>query len=136
MNHVAMILQSFGVRTVGISSMEGEPQSMEDLIQRVSFEMPTPPFTWEQYCAKRDEVRLSRTKLYIRTLREKELTATDWVETPRNQETLANLDEWLAYRQALRDIPNTLTLSDVTWNNGRLTCPPFDSLTRPQVIRK
>jgi hypothetical protein len=116
--------------------MEGEPQSMEDLIQRVIFEMPTPPFTWEEYCAKRDEVRLSRALMYIRIQREKELIATDWVETSRNQETLANLDEWLAYRQALRDVPNNLTLSDITWNHGRLTCPLYDSLKRPSVVRK
>ncbi len=135
MSLVACVLHKFGIFSVGCKEM-CEPQSMQELTENFVFEMPTPPFTWEEYCVKRGEVHLSRAILYIRIKREKELTATDWVETPRNQETLANLDEWLAYRQALRDIPNTLTLSDVTWNNGRLICPPFDSLTRPQVIRK
>ena len=135
MSLVGCVLHTFGVNSVGFSSMD-EPQSMQELLEKFVFEMPTPPFTWEEYCAKRDEVRLSRAILYIRIKREKELAATDWVETPRNQETLANLDEWLAYRQALRDVPNNLTLSDVTWHHGRLTCPPFDSLTRPSVIRK
>jgi len=135
MSLVACVLHKFGIFSVGCKEM-CEPQSMQELTEKYVFEMPTPPFTWEEYCVKRGEVHLSRAILYIRIKREKELTATDWVETPRNQETLANLDEWLAYRQALRDIPNTLTLSDVTWNNGRLLCPPYDSLTRPQVIRK
>lgn len=135
MSLVGCVLNKFGVNSVGVSSMD-EPQSMQELLEKVTFEMPTPPFTWEEYCAKRDEVRLSRAILYIRIKREKELAATDWVETPRNQETLANLDEWLAYRQALRDVPNNLTLSDVTWHHGKLTCPPFDSLKRPSVVRK
>jgi hypothetical protein len=142
MAFVPTILIQLGVTSSIVSnSSDANPQSMDELNSRFGFEQPSPPFTWEEYCAKRDEVQFSRALVQVRIRRTKELTDTDWIEMPYNRETLANLDEWLTYRQALRDITTNLTPSDVVWtfypgSMPELTVNSLDALTRPSVIRK
>lgn len=90
--------------------------------------------TWEQYVAARDvylrELGLRR----IRQYRDKLLVETDWVDTPYNQSSLANLEEWNAYRQYLRDLPSQI--DKLIWDRGM---PVYSSLGIPPIpktIRK
>ena len=142
MAFVPTILIRLGVTSPIVSNgLDANPQSMINLVQQFGFNQPSPPFTWEEYCAKRDEVQFEHALAQVRIRRNKELTETDWIEMPYNRETLANLDEWLTYRQALRDITTNLTPSDVVWtfypgSMPELTVNLFDALTRPSVIRK
>jgi hypothetical protein len=114
---------------------------MIELNNQFGFEQPSTPFTWEEYCAKRDEVQFSYALAQVRIRRNKELTETDWIEMPYNRESLANLDEWLTYRQALRDITTNLTINDIAWtfypgSMPGLQVARLDALTRPSVVRK
>jgi hypothetical protein len=114
---------------------------MIELNEQFGFEQPSTPFTWEDYCAKRDEVQFAYALSNVRIRRNKELAETDWIEMPYNRETLANLDEWLTYRQALRDITTNLIPSDVVWtfypgSIPRVHVARLDALTRPSVVRK
>lgn len=59
---------------------------------------PEPPLTWDQ----------------IRSQRNYLLSQTDWIFAP--DVTLKNKEDWLTYRQALRDIPQTFqTPEGVVW---------------------
>jgi hypothetical protein len=142
MAFVPAILIQLGVTSPIVSkSLNDNPQSMIELNEQFGFEQPSTPFTWEDYCAKRDEVQFSYALAQVRIRRNKELTETDWIEMPYNRESLANLDEWLTYRQALRDITTNLTINDIAWtfypgSMPGLQVARLDALTRPSVVRK
>lgn len=53
-----------------------------------------------------DDVRFTRNQL---------LTACDWTQMPDNGLSESKRAEWTAYRQALRDITDTVDLNNVTW---------------------
>ena len=64
----------------------------------VSVVPPDPVPTWDTVRAKRNVL----------------LTESDWTDLPNTP--LSNKQEWLDYRQALRDIPSTFTNpEDVVW---------------------
>ena len=75
----------------------------------------------EQIQAKIAELEAAEPMRLLRIKRNQLLQETDW--TQNRDVTLANDAEWAAYRQALRDLPNTATpeldeygnLTNVTW---------------------
>jgi hypothetical protein len=140
MAFVPSILNQFGITSIGIRGVNAIPQSMDELTNNYDFQQNDPPFTWEEFCAKREEVQLAYALREIRSQRTRELNETDWVELPYNRNRLTNLEDWLTYRQALRDIPNTITASDIVWNitstsHSTFKCEKFDRLTRPPIVR-
>ena len=79
------------------------------------------PPTKEEIQAKIAELQAAEPLRLLRIQRNQLLQETDW--TQNRDVTLANDAEWAAYRQALRDLPNTATpeldeygnLTNVTW---------------------
>lgn len=126
MLHIAAILATVGINNVTIGQAH-DPETAEEL---ATF---TTNITWEQYSIVRDAYLRDRGLRVIRQYRNKLLVDSDWVETPYNQSTIANINEWNAYRQCLRDLP--LQIDNLKWIGGR---PDFTSLTilpLPQTIR-
>lgn len=53
---------------------------------------------------------------YVRSVRNGKLSASDWTVLPDAPLSEIQKSEWLSYRQALRDIPQTYTIpADVVW---------------------
>ena len=83
------------------------------------YERPQP--SEEEIQAKIAELEAAEPLRLLRIERNQLLQETDW--TQNRDVTLANDVEWAAYRQALRDLPNTATpeldeygnLTNVTW---------------------
>ena len=77
--------------------------------------------TEEEIQEKIAELNAAEPLRLLRIERDRLLQQTDW--TQNRDVTLANDAEWAAYRQALRDLPNTATpeldeygnLTNVTW---------------------
>ena len=70
--------------------------------------------TEEQFNNKVNELKSKEPMRRLREKRDQLIAATDWRATIDYQGT--NQDEWLAYRQALRDLPaNTEDASNPTW---------------------
>lgn len=64
--------------------------------------------------SKVSELKAAEPMRLLRVKRDQLIAATDWRATIDYQGT--NQDEWLAYRQALRDLPaNTEDASNPTW---------------------
>lgn len=51
----------------------------------------------------------------IRKTRNVLLAESDWSQMPDNGLSDSKRAEWVAYRQALRDLPNTVDLGNVVW---------------------
>jgi hypothetical protein len=75
--------------------------------------------------------QLIGTKL-LRKERNNQLLKTDWIMTVDNFQTLANKEEWLAYRQTLRDLPSNPP--PFKWKNGDLDVEQMFP-TQPKIIR-
>jgi hypothetical protein len=56
----------------------------------------------------------------LRAERTKLLKDSDWVVAPHSPITGSKLDEWLTYRQTLRDVPNNFSDTTITWNEFNL----------------
>ena len=77
----------------------------KDTINWISDDIPQP--TEEDIQAKIAELEAAEPMRLLRLERNQLLQQTDW--TQNRDVTLANDAEWAAYRQALRDLPNTAT---------------------------
>jgi hypothetical protein len=93
------------------------------------------PITWEQYCAKYDEIRLRTITRQLRGERSRRLARTDWIMTVDNAETLANKGEWSAYRQALRDLPSNPPTTIVWTESGDIDFTQTPMPVEPPIIR-
>ena len=51
----------------------------------------------------------------VRSMRNNELTATDWTQMPDSPLTTAKKAEWAVYRQALRDITTQENPREIVW---------------------
>ncbi len=84
-----------------------DPTTEEEFC-KLKYESPY-PISWEQYQAKIDEVKNKYGQKLIRKERDRLLKETDWIMTVDNFQMLENQEEWLVYRQQLRDLPNMIT---------------------------
>ena len=75
----------------------------------------------EQSDRQNEEIEFSldiieKAKTGLRQMRNAKLQDSDWTQMPDANLTTEVRDAWVAYRQALRDIPNTYTsIEDVIW---------------------
>jgi hypothetical protein len=123
-----------GADNIDVHGLEDDPTTEEEF-QTITFTSPT-PITWAQFQTQlQDYIRISSGN-QLREYRDKHLAQTDWLMTYDNYTTLANVDEWITYRQQLRDLPSA-TISYV-WDRrtGLLKFEEMNLPIRPSVIRK
>lgn len=90
------------------------------------------PITWEMYTEAYPVVENLVGMKLLRLERTRQLSKSDWVMTVDSFQTLANKDEWLAYRQALRDLPSNPP--PFKWKNGDIDVEAMFPV-QPNVIR-
>jgi hypothetical protein len=112
--------------------IEGTDPTNEEEFLKIEYVSPT-PITWEQYCKARPDVERNRGLKRLRYERTLRLQKCDWVMTLDNIDTLANKQEWIAYRQALRDLPNNPPA--FVWKNGEPDFSKMNMPVEPPVIR-
>lgn len=128
MLHIVAILARIGITSITIGQ-PNDPETEEEFTTNFTCDA-----TWDQYITARDIYLRERGLKLIRKHRDKLLIDSDWVDTPYNQSSLENIEEWNAYRQFLRDLPSQI--DNLTWKGGY---PDFSSLNippLPQTIRK
>lgn len=92
------------------------------------------PITWEQYQQKCPEIEEKFGIMYLRVHRDVLLQKTDWVMTADIYQSLKNKEEWVTYRQALRDI--TKNPPPFKWKEGGgLDIDNMSLPVQPKVIR-
>jgi hypothetical protein len=94
--------------------------------------------TWEEYSTFKQNNINVRALRQLKGQRDSLLQQSDWVLTYDNVQTLANLDEWVAYRQDLRDFFSKASFElkfvgeTVIPDLAAMNFPP----AKPGVIRK
>ena len=127
------VLLSLGANEVrGIETVD-DPTTEEEF-NAIDVVSPA-PISWDQYNAKYDEIRTRAIVRQLRAERNRRLAMTDWIMTVDNAETLANKADWIAYRQALRDLPANPP-SDIAWTTlGDIDFTQTSMPVEPPVIR-
>ena len=165
MSKFISFIHSKGVSSINISNFKEKVSTNDEFIETLAelnkLNSDSPGFpvtiTFEEYNAYAympPKFPVERTGLkYIKQLRNRLLQESDWVMTYDNTQTLANLDDWIQYRQKLRDffsepefklivkeptnMPDMLDMTDMTDMTEMLDMvamkfpPPM-----PPVIRK
>ena len=91
------------------------------------------PISWQDYLVAVEAVKQRMGIEKIRIYRNKYLTETDWVMTTDNTNTIQNIQEWINYRQTLRDLTSNPPL--FVWKNDELDISQMILPERPQIIR-
>jgi hypothetical protein len=109
------------------------PQTEEEF-NKIKYESPT-PITWQQYQAAIPIVLQKKGEKLLRFIRNKNLTASDWIMTVDNQMTIQNFQEFIDYRQHLRDFPTNATILWKAFPN-ELDLEAMNYPKLPTIIRK
>ena len=123
---VPLVLGELKTKTFSISNETKDPTS-EAEFKKLEFTSDT-PITWPMYQAAFEKVKSDRKDKQLRAYRDKLLQESDWVTNPVNWDTIQNKDEWLVYRQTLRDLP--ANVKEVSWD--WMLRVDFTKLTLPQ----
>tara|TARA_B110000285_G_C14948508_1_gene525550 strand:- start:175 stop:408 length:234 start_codon:yes stop_codon:yes gene_type:complete len=74
-----------------------------------------------------EEIKLKQ----LRIIRHAELSACDWTQGNDSQLSSAKKQEWLTYRQTLRDFPSTINLDEITYNQDMHIIENVEWPTKP-----
>lgn len=126
-----IVLHSLGATEVPLLDTVDDPQTKEEF-EALSYVSST-PIEWDDYKAKYDELLLKTALKKIRVERNIRIAKSDWIMTVDNAESLANKNDWVVYRQALRDLPeNPPTL---VWKGTELDFSQMNMPVEPPVVR-
>ena len=127
------ILHFLGASIVHIDFMEATDPTTEEEFNQLNYEPPN-TITWSQYQDAKETVKNQIGMAQIRKLREPLLLSTDWIMTYDNAMSLENLEEWIQYRQALRDM-TSLTYTFI-FNGGSVDTSQIQFPVKPPIRRK
>ena len=108
-----------------------DPSNEQEFLA-LEFKSPT-LITWDMYSAAFPVVETTIGTKLLRAERNRRIAKTDWVMTVDNAESLANKADWIAYRQALRDLPENPPA--FVWNGPELDFSNMTMPVEPPVIR-
>ena len=148
MSKLISFIHSKGISSINITNFKEKVSTNDEFIEtlaelnKLNSEYPGFPVTatFEEYNAYIPPEFPVENKLlqYIKQLRNRLLQKSDWIMTYDNTQTLANLDDWIQYRQKLRDFFSDpefkLIVQDDTdiLDMAAMKFPP----EKPPVIRK
>jgi hypothetical protein len=131
MNLAHKVLLALGARQVFKIENGPDPQTEEEF-NKLEYESSN-PITWQQYQEKLPEIEQKFGVRYLRQERDRLLQKTDWIMTVDNFQTLANKEEWVAYRKVLRDLPQNPP--PFKWKNMVLDFENMSLPVQPPIIR-
>lgn len=127
-------LVSFGVTGVSYDNINRDPTTQEEF-NLLIFSNAPPSLTWESLQTEVVKAKQSIAINDLRNYRNILLQQSDWIMQFDVVNTIENINDWIAYRQQLRDLPETLT--EYIWLNSDVL--DFRAMNIPQpppVIRK
>lgn len=108
-----------------------DPTNESDFLS-LKFTSPS-PITWDMYSEAYPIVERNLGTKLLRIERNKRLSNTDWIMTVDNFETLANKEEWILYRKALRDLPANPPI--FKWKDLNLDFENMEMPVQPSIVR-
>jgi hypothetical protein len=126
------VLHYLGATEVSDVTTKNDPSNEEEFL-KLSFTSPR-SITWDMYLKAYGDVEKMIGSKLLRIERNNQLSKTDWVMTADIYQSLKNKEEWVAYRQDLRDL--TKNPPQFKWKeNGTLDIDNMSLPIQPKVIR-
>jgi hypothetical protein len=134
LNIALSVLGYCGASPIYECALYDDPTTEEEF-KLLKYDSPT-PITWEQYQAAIPIVFKKRGIQLLRFIRNKDLQASDWIMTVDNQMTIQNFQEFIDYRQRLRDFITESTT--IIWKSfpNELDLEAINYPKLPTIIRK
>lgn len=128
----AAVLYSLGAsEIIGIQDVQDPTTESEFLSLQYTCSVP---ITWTQYQNQYPIVEKNVALLFVRQERNVLLQLSDWLMTSDVFQTLENKNEWIQYRQLLRDFPSTQFT--ISWNiDGTLNLSNISWPQKPAIVR-
>lgn len=132
-NAVFLAFSKLGIFEFNDKQLQNDPTTEEEFDK---IDYPNKPLiTWEQFQTEYNSVKQTLGKIKLRKYRDFLLQKCDWIMVADVYETIQNKSEWIAYRQALRDLPETQTV--FVWDSqGELDFTQMNIPVQPKVIRQ
>ncbi len=124
-------LRNLGATEVYALKPMNDPTTEEEF-QAMEYDSPN-PISWQDYLVAVEAVKQQMGIEKIRLYRTKRLTETDWIMTTDNTNSIQNIQEWIMYRQTLRDLPANPPV--FVWKDGELDLPNMTLPQQPPIIR-
>lgn len=127
-------LHKMGAQSIDDLDKFDDPTTEEEF-RKITYRPTDVELSWTSYLAEYENQLNKTKKRILRTCRDLLLGKTDWIMQPDVINTIANKDDWLAYRQALRDLPETITEYFWIGNYDDLDLRRMNIPQPPPVIR-
>lgn len=124
-----LVLHKLGVLEVPLDQEDPQTEAEFNQLRYKS----SVPISWADYQANYSEILQTTALKQLRTERNRRIAKSDWIMTVDNAESLANKNDWIAYRQALRDLPENPPV--FVWNGPELDFSKMVMPVEPPVIR-
>lgn len=129
----SVVFLQLGIEEIQMNELLCDPKTEEEF-NVITYDSQK-RVSWEEFLTVFTSIRSHNTKYALRVFRDEELKNTDWVMSYDNIQSLQNLDEWIVYRQYLRDLPNAMLEYNYTDHNT-LDILSMDIPKRPSILRK
>lgn len=116
-------------RVINVDDFLCDPDN-EEKFKEIQYEPYSLVITWQQYQSVYDDLKNKKARSLVRRYRDYIISKSDWVMSPDVFPTVTNKNEWIAYRQALRDLPATIT--EYIWKDNNYEELDFSQMNLPQ----
>lgn len=123
-------LHKIGAQAIDDCDKHNDPTTEEEFL-RIPYRPATVLLVWNDYLAEFKKQLAIREERQLRYYRNMLLQKTDWMMQPDVINTIANKEEWIAYRQSLRDLPTSITeyiwignYAELDFKNMNIPQPP------------
>lgn len=127
-----LVVLALGAKMCKIDEIIDDPQTEEEF-KKLEYQSDT-EITWQQYQDKYVEVERKYGLKFLRIVRNQLLRDTDWIMAVDNFNSLTNKEDWIAYRKALRDLPDNPP--PFKWIGTKLDTDSMDMPKQPPILRE
>lgn len=126
------VIFNFGTHTIkDPNSMPSDPTTEEEF-QKIQYEPSSLQISWSDYKIAYEAQKKKVGDIQLRRYRNMLLSNCDWIMTSDVFSKIQNKEEWITYRQALRDLPDNVTSYE--WRDDRIDISKISLPTKPSVI--
>jgi hypothetical protein len=111
------------------TNVHDDPLNEEDFLA-IDYEPKILNISWTDFQTKYQEELILHQRRLLRLHRDYLISKSDWIMSTDVFPTILNKEEWIVYRQALRDLPTNIT--EYIWKGDNYETLDFKKMNIPQ----
>lgn len=126
------VIFKFGARSIENPQSYLADPTTEEEFQQIQYRPSSLQISWSDYQIAYEAQKKKIGDIQLRDYRNMLLSKCDWIMTVDVFSKIQNKEEWITYRQSLRDLPGTVTSYE--WRYDRIDISKINLPTKPSVI--